>query len=140
MNTYMNICCFYAYFLTSHPHKAIAAANGDRRAQQWHNIKIHHLPKVQGSSQRKLLWKIDRCLWFPRGSLVSWFWFHIHTSDSCNIAHIQKQQLYSTMEEFVMDLRVDPHQPHIQFLDNDALLFGFVLDILLPEVCFSHLI
>ena len=50
---------------------------------------------------------------------------------------MQMQQLLAVMEDFVLDIRDQSEHPHISFLNNDLLLFGFVLDILFPEVNFQ---
>ena len=53
------------------------------------------------------------------------------------LAHMQMQQLVELMEDFVLDIREKSEYHHISFLNNDLQLFGFVLDILIPEVHFQ---
>lgn len=50
---------------------------------------------------------------------------------------MQMQQLLAVMEDFVLDIRDQSEYHHISFLNDDMLLFGFVLDILFPEVNFQ---
>ena len=53
---------------------------------------------------------------------------------------MQKQKLLTLVNDFVLRIVNDPNQCHIGFLNNDDHCFGFVMDILIPEVEFytSH--
>ena len=47
---------------------------------------------------------------------------------------MQKQQLFSIVSDFVLEIVNDAQHQHLSFLDNDDQCFAFVMDVLIPEV------
>ena len=50
---------------------------------------------------------------------------------------MEMQQFLDLMEDFVFDIGEKSEHDHISFLNDDQQLFGFVLDVLFPEVHFQ---
>ena len=54
--------------------------------------------------------------------------------------NLQLQEFYETIEDYVTAQRKNPKHNCLSFLHNDSQCFGFVIDVLLPEVsCCSHI-
>lgn len=54
----------------------------------------------------------------------------------CFLLHMQKQQLFSVVYDFIMRIVKDPNHQHLSFLNDEDHCFGFAVDILVPEVQF----